>query len=225
MSDSIFLELKNVSKTYKTKNSSLSVIRNVSLKIKGGTFTAIVGPSGAGKSTLLYLMGLLLDLDIGDILINNINVSSLSDKKKSFIRNSEIGFIFQNYHLLPEFTALENIILPLYLKGTSYSKSKDKAITLLNEVNLLNRKDHRPSELSGGEQQRICICRALINEPKIILADEPTGNLDSNNSLIVMKLLEKLYKVHGASLIVVTHNESISKESDILLHMEDGSVL
>ncbi len=221
----VLLSLHNVVKTYFIKGQTLKVLDNVSLEFEEGTFTSIKGPSGAGKSTLLYIIGMLLKYDGGDIFLEGKKISEFSSRKKASVRNTEIGFIFQSYHLLPEFTALENILLPALLHGISKKEAEDRAMTLLGKVNLGNREHHKPSELSGGEQQRICICRALINSPKLILADEPTGNLDTHNTGLVIDMLEALCREYKNTLIMVTHNEQLAAKTDRCISLLDGKVV
>lgn len=220
----VLLSLHNVVKTYAIKGQILKVLDNVNLDFEEGTFTSIKGPSGAGKSTLLYIIGMLLKYDGGDIFLEGKKISEFSSRKKASVRNTEIGFIFQSYHLLPEFTALENILLPALLRGIPKKEASEKAMTLLGKVNLSNREHHKPSELSGGEQQRICICRALINSPKLILADEPTGNLDTHNTGLVIDMLEALCREYKNTLIMVTHNEQLAAKTDRCVSLLDGKV-
>jgi len=224
MNNNNLISLKNITKTFKSKDETLTILNNINLDIKKGEYISAIGPSGSGKSTLLYIMGLLLNPDKGEIIIKGTNALSLSDKKKSFIRNQLIGFIFQSYHLLPEFSALENIILPSILKGTSKTEALKKATNLLAKVDLLKRESHKPNELSGGEQQRICICRALINEPAIIFADEPTGNLDSHNASNIIDILENMIKEENTTLVLVTHNEKLAERATRTIKLLDGNI-
>ena len=223
--NSILLSLHNVVKTYSIKGQTLKVLDGVSLDFEEGTFTSIKGPSGAGKSTLLYIIGMLLKYDGGDIFLEGKKISEFSSRKKASVRNTEIGFIFQSYHLLPEFSALENILMPALLKGTAYKEAREKALMLLGKVNLTNREHHKPSELSGGEQQRVCICRALINSPKLILADEPTGNLDTHNTGLVIDMLEALCREYKNTLFMVNHNEQLAAKTDRCVSLLDGKVV
>ena len=221
----VLLSLHNVVKTYSIKGQILKVLDQVSLEFEEGTFTSIKGPSGAGKSTLLYVIGMLLKYDGGDIFLEGKKISEFSSRKKAAVRNREIGFIFQSYHLLPEFTALENILMPALLLGIPKKEATEKARALLSKVNLTNREHHKPSELSGGEQQRVCICRALINNPKLILADEPTGNLDTHNTGLVIDILESLCREYKNTLIMVTHNEQLAAKTDRCVSLLDGKVV
>ena len=218
------MSLVNLSKAYKIKGQTLQVLENVHFEIPRGTSLSIVGPSGAGKSTLLYLLGMLSTPDSGRIFLEGRDVSMLGSAEKARIRNRDIGFIFQSYHLLPEFNALENIMIPCQLLGISRKESRRRAMDLLEKVNLSQRAHHKPSELSGGEQQRICICRALINNPRLILADEPTGNLDTKNSELVEKLLESLCNEHHTTLVLVTHNEELAQRAQLKISLRDGKI-
>ena len=224
MSDTPILAFQSVTKTYAIKGRSLQVLDEVSLDIPRGSFTAIKGPSGAGKSTLLYIAGMLLAPDAGKVFIDGKEVETISSLERAKIRNRDIGFIFQSYHLLPEFTALENIVMPALLLGIPKKEAALRAAKLLEKVNLQNREHHKPLELSGGEQQRVCICRALINTPKLILADEPTGNLDTQNAELVVKLLESLCSEFHTSLVVVTHNDDLAERAHNRIRILDGKI-
>ncbi len=201
------------------------VLKEIDLDIFPGTFTAIVGPSGAGKSTLLYLMGLLEKPSAGEIHIRGTSCANISDSESARLRSKTIGFVFQNYHLLGELTALENILLPARLLSVPAEESSNRARELLERVNLRNRENHRPSELSGGEQQRVCLCRALMNRPTLILADEPTGNLDSQNATLVETLLESLTQDQKTALVLVTHNQALAARANRRVEMLDGRVV
>ena len=221
------LEAINLQKSYKISNNVLKVLKGVHLKIQEGEIVSIIGPSGAGKSTLLHILGGLDRPDEGKVILEEDNLYSLDDTKRAHIRNKKIGFIFQFYHLLPEFTALENVMLPgLICNGNkSIQKLEKKAGSLLDQVGLKKRLKHKPQELSGGEQQRVAIARALMNEPKIILCDEPTGNLDSETGKEIIDLLKDLNKKNKQTLVMVTHDESIAKMSDKTIHMRDGQLI
>jgi len=205
------------------------VLKGLSLSFDKGKYYALMGPSGAGKSTLLTLLGCLDNPDSGEIffqkdeIINN--YKDMSSDEKSHFRNSKIGFVFQFHHLLPEFTAFENVMMPALIQGQSYKKAMEKAGDLLKIVDVDIRKDHKPMELSGGEQQRIAIARALINNPDIILADEPTGNLDNLNSKNVMNLLLELREKFNLTLIIATHSSEIAGFSDKIIHLKDGKIV
>lgn len=207
------------------KYSSLTVVNNVSLNVEKGEIIAITGASGAGKSTLLHLLGALDKPDSGDVTINNINVFSLPGKKQAQFRNQHIGFVFQFHHLLPEFSAAENVAVPLWISGKGKAEALKQAAEMLDVVGLGSRLDNKPSELSGGEQQRVAIARALINKPSIIMADEPTGNLDSINANSVHNLFIELRNRLNQTFIMVTHNEELARMTDRVIVMKDGTVV
>lgn len=212
------ISAKNINKFYGT----LQVLKNVSLEINKAEVVAIVGASGAGKTTLLQLLGTLDKPSDGSITINNTEVASLSDKKLSAFRNKNIGFVFQFHHLLPEFTAIENVCLPALIAGVSKKEATQKAIELLELLGVMHRADHKPNELSGGEQQRVAVARALINNPGVILADEPSGNLDTNNAHELHKLFFTLREKLQQTFVIVTHNKDLANMSDRQLLMQDG---
>jgi lipoprotein-releasing system ATP-binding protein len=203
----------------------LHVLKGVSLSVAGGEVVSIVGTSGAGKTTLLQIMGTLDKADQGELTINHTRLSALGEKKIHAIRNKEIGFIFQFHHLLPEFTAIENICIPAYIAGESKEKTEEKAKELLGFLGLTQRANHKPAELSGGEQQRIAVARALINQPSIILADEPSGNLDSATAKELHNLFFLLREKFNQTFIIVTHNEELANMADRKLVMKDGMIL
>ena len=212
---------KNIYKRY----GSLEVLRGVNLEISKGEVVAIVGPSGCGKSTLLHILGSLDKADMGEIVINNTGLSLLSGNKLAAFRNKHIGFVFQFHHLLPEFTALENVCIPGWLAGRNKNEVKEKAEGLLKILGLVNRNENKPNQLSGGEQQRVAVARALINNPDIVFADEPTGNLDSANAEELHQLFFDLRKQFNQTFLIVTHNEELSQLSDRVLHMKDGLIV
>lgn len=212
------IELKNVKKSYGT----LDVLKGVNLKIKEGEVLSIMGASGAGKTTLLQILGTLDSADSGSILYSNENVDTYKEKQLAKFRNQNIGFIFQFHHLLPEFTALENICMPAWIAGVDKKEAEKKGIELLERLGLESKADKKPGEMSGGEQQRVAVARALINNPKIVLADEPSGNLDSVNALILHKLFMELKEEFNQTFVVVTHNKELSLISDRQLFMKDG---
>jgi putative ABC transport system ATP-binding protein len=216
------LELNAVSKSYE----SLSILKNINMEIKSGEFVAIMGPSGSGKSTLLGIAAGLDFPDSGTVKIDSVNLKELSEDKLSNMRSQKIGFIFQNFQLIKTLTAWENICLPLLFNGESKeSNFKDRAKELLEKVSLLHRMEHFPSQLSGGEEQRVAIARAFINNPKILFADEPTGNLDSKNGEAVMKMLRNLNRENRSTLLIVTHDPNVAKLADRVIEMEDGSIV
>ena len=212
---------KNIHFSY----NKLKVLNGVNLNINKGEFVSIIGASGAGKSTLLHLIGTLDTLQQGSLIINNKDVKSLTEKDLAVIRNQDIGFVFQFHNLLNEFTALENICLPAYLKGTSKLVAEEKGKELLNMLDLSNKAEMKPDQLSGGEQQRIAVARALVNSPSILLADEPSGNLDSKNANDLHTLFLKLNKELGQTIIVITHNLELSKLADRSLEIKDGKII
>jgi lipoprotein-releasing system ATP-binding protein len=203
----------------------LKVLNSVDLNIKKGEFVSIVGASGAGKTTLLQLLGTLDKVQEGSIVINGKETRYLSEKEVSKFRNKEIGFVFQFHNLLNEFTALENVCLPAYLNGTKRKQAEKKGLELLDLLGLSNRSKHKPDELSGGEKQRIAVARALINSPSIILADEPSGNLDSKNANELHQLFLKLNKENSQTIVVITHNKELAKIADRTLKIVDGKII
>jgi len=211
---------KNIYKRY----GSLEVLRGVNLEISKGEVVAIVGPSGCGKSTLLHILGSLDKADMGEIVINNTALSLLLGNKLAAFRNKHIGFVFQFHHLLPEFTALENVCIPGWLAGRNKNEVRGKAEALLKILGLVDRNENKPNQLSGGEQQRVAVARALINNPDIVFADEPTGNLDSANAQELHQLFFDLRKQFNQTFLIVTHNEELSQLSDRVLHMKDGRI-
>ncbi|OQX53247.1 MAG: ABC transporter ATP-binding protein [Candidatus Omnitrophica bacterium 4484_213] len=218
------LRTVNLSKRYKSGKAEVWALREVNLEIKKGEFLVIIGPSGAGKSTLLHLLGALDSPSSGKVFLDKLNISQISASQRAEIRRKKVGFVFQFYHLLPEFTALENVMLPTRVAGCRLRLARGKAKKLLEKLGLENRANHRPSELSGGEQQRVAIARALINEPEILLCDEPTGNLDSQTGERIVSILEGLNK-EGRTLVIVSHEQKIAQRAGRLLKMEDGGIL
>jgi lipoprotein-releasing system ATP-binding protein len=212
----------SVTKVYDSGPKKVTAVDGINLKIDKGETIAIVGPSGAGKSTLLHLLGGLDRPTSGSIRIDGEDIYSKRDAARSRVRSSKIGFVFQSYHLLPEFTALENVMMPALIRRDSDARVRAK--TLLDSVGLADRMDHRPGELSGGESQRVAIARALVNDPAVLLCDEPTGNLDSKTSGAIYELLAGLRSDSSISVIIVTHDESISSRSDRTIRMKDGRI-
>ncbi|MFY8172183.1 MAG: ABC transporter ATP-binding protein [Sphingobacteriaceae bacterium] len=217
----MLLVAKNISKSY----GKLAVLKSVDLSIAAAEIIAIVGASGAGKSTLLHLLGTLDNTDTGSIIFNGTDFTQLNDKALSAFRNQHMGFIFQFHHLLPEFTALENVCIPAYIAKENKADADARGLKLLTQLGLADRAEHKPSELSGGEQQRVAIARALINNPAIIFADEPTGNLDSNNANEINDLFLKIRKEMGVAIVIVTHNSALASIADRQLHMKDGNLI
>ena len=222
------VEIKNISKSYGSGHQRIDVLKKVSFEIAEKDFLIVVGPSGAGKSTLLHLIGALDTPTAGEVFFEQKNVFALRDRARSQLRNEKVGFVFQFYHLLPEFTALENVAIPslIYLRKKKFSKKEifDKAQALLDQVGLSQRATHRPSQLSGGEQQRVAIARALMNDPQLLLADEPTGNLDLHTGQKIQELLVKLNEEKGCAMVVVTHDQNWSHKANRVLTMMDGNV-
>lgn len=214
------VEVEGITKSF----GSLHVLKGINLKIKENEIVAIVGPSGAGKTTLLQIIGTLDFPQSGNVTIKGRNPFTLNDKERASFRNKEIGFVFQFHHLLPEFSALENVMIPALISKMSFEKAGKKAMELINFMHLSERKNHKPSELSGGEKQRIAVARALINNPSIILADEPSGSLDTQNKNELHKLFLELRNKIGQTFVIVTHDENLAKLADRVIHMNDGII-
>ena len=214
------IRAQNIHKAY----GKLQVLKGVDLEISKGEIVSIVGSSGSGKSTLLQILGTIEKYEQGNVVIDDVDVSSLSDKKLSNFRNQKIGFVFQFHHLLPEFTALENICIPAFIAGRNKKKAENEALRLMEIMGISERASHKPAELSGGEQQRVAIARALINKPAVILADEPSGNLDSDSSASLHKLFFALRKDLGQTFVIVTHNQELAAMADRKLIIRDGVV-
>ena len=215
------IELNNIDKSF----GSLQVLHNINLSIKKGEVVSIVGPSGAGKTTLLQIMGTLDKADKGQVIFNGQDISGLSQKKLSQFRNKHLGFVFQFHQLLPEFSALENIMIPAFIGGASRKEAEERARELLNFMGLDDRATHKPNELSGGEKQRIAVARALVNHPDVIMADEPSGSLDSHNKEELHRLFFDLRDKYGQTFIIVTHDEGLAQLTDRTIHMKDGNII
>ncbi|MEG0069619.1 ABC transporter ATP-binding protein [Cetobacterium sp.] len=225
MTKKIILELKNICKNYSTKNETLEIIKNLDLQVEEGDFISILGQSGSGKTTLLNLIGLLDSPTSGDIFINGEKIS-VNSSSVDLIRNKMIGFVFQFHYLLPEFTALENVMIPALTQDFSKKKEIEiKALELLNDVGLSHRANHKPNELSGGEKQRVAIARALINNPKILLLDEPTGNLDNETSEKIFNIFKQINDKKRQTIITVTHSRELSEISHKKLFLKKGIIL
>uniref|UniRef100_UPI00404A4022 ABC transporter ATP-binding protein n=1 Tax=Daejeonella sp. TaxID=2805397 RepID=UPI00404A4022 len=212
------LQARGIKKSY----GNLQILKGVDLDVKRGEIITIIGASGAGKSTLLHVIGTLDQPDHGTVRLNNVDVHTLSSKKMSAFRNEQIGFIFQFHHLLPEFTALENICIPAFIAGKSKKDAENKAFELLELLGLSDRANHKPNEMSGGEQQRVAVARAMVNDPAIILADEPSGNLDSNNAENLHHLFVKLRDTLNQTFVIVTHNENLANLADRKVLMKNN---
>jgi lipoprotein-releasing system ATP-binding protein len=222
MEKELLFEVSDIKKSYTiTKQNTLNVLKGINLKVYKGEIAAIVGKSGTGKSTLLHILGTLDRPDSGQYIFEDKNVFSFNDKQLAEFRSKEIGFIFQFHHLLPEFTALENVHIASLISG---NKDKSQSLNILKEVGLEDRVNHKPSELSGGEAQRVAIARALINSPRIILADEPTGNLDTENAESVIDLIFDLRKKFNQTYLIVTHNEEFAQRCDRIIKISDGRI-
>ncbi len=215
------LKAEHITKKY----GSLQVLKGVDIEINKGEIVSIVGSSGAGKSTLLHILGTLDKADEGAIWLNNQRIDQLTGKKLASFRNHHIGFVFQFHHLLPEFSALENVCIPAWIAGQKKKETTDRAVELLTTLGLQNRIENKPQELSGGEQQRVAVARALINNPSIVFADEPTGNLDSTNAKELHDLFVQLRNDFQQTFLIVTHNEELAAMSDRILHMKDGRII
>ncbi|MDB4925439.1 ABC transporter ATP-binding protein [Mucilaginibacter sp.] len=217
------ITIKDIGRKYIIGTEVIHALKSVSLTINKGEFVALMGPSGSGKSTLMNILGCLDTPTKGEYILNGINVSHMTDNELAEVRNSEIGFVFQTFNLLPRNTALDNVALPLVYAGISKENRQERAKKALENVGLGNRTDHRPNELSGGQRQRVAVARALINDPSIILADEPTGNLDTKTSIEIMGLLEDIH-TKGNTIILVTHEEDIALHAHRIVRMRDGLI-
>ncbi|ARP38715.1 lipoprotein-releasing ABC transporter ATP-binding protein LolD [Vibrio sp. SNU_ST1] len=217
-----FLQCNDIRKTYREGSLDTEVLKGVSFKIEKGELVAIIGTSGSGKSTLLHILGALDDASDGSVSFLGQDLASLSSNKQAKLRNQHLGFVYQFHHLLSDFSALENVAMPLLIGGEKPAKAKEEAQRLLDKVGLSHRVDHRPSELSGGERQRVAIARALVNKPALVLADEPTGNLDHNTALSIYDLMRELNREYDTAFLVVTHDGELAGKMDRQLHMQDG---
>lgn len=215
------IRAENIHKSY----GDVEVLKGISLEIKASEIISIAGASGAGKSTLLQILGTLEPADKGEIYFDSVKISSLSSRQIAALRNREMGFVFQFHHLLPEFSAIENVCIPGYIKGTGKKAALARAEEILDFMGLKHRLKHKPSELSGGEQQRVAVARALMNSPKVIFADEPSGNLDTDNAGELHEMFFSLREQFGQTFVIVTHNEALASRADRVIHMRDGMLL
>ena len=219
------LRVENISKVFTQGGKSLSILNNLNLKVEEGEIVALVGPSGAGKSTLLQAIGLLDKPSSGRVVLGGRDASRMNDSERTALRREYIGFVYQFHYLQPEFTALENVVLPQMIAGVKKKEAKEKADRLLTALGLADRLDHRPARLSGGEQQRVAIARALANDPKLLLADEPTGNLDPSTSADVFDILLQLVRKAGLGAVIATHNMDLADQMDRILEIKNGKLL
>ncbi|WP_133129347.1 lipoprotein-releasing ABC transporter ATP-binding protein LolD [Legionella yabuuchiae] len=219
------IDCRELKKSYYDGNRTIDVLAGIDFSIHKGDRLAVVGPSGSGKSTFLHLLGGLDKPSAGEVLIQGTNWQVLSEKKRCHLRNKNLGFIYQFHHLLPEFTALENVAMPLLLSGKSVPQAREEASNILNQVGLSAREEHKPSQLSGGERQRVAIARALIHKPQCVLADEPTGNLDHATAVKVFELMLDLNRKLQTALVIVTHDTNLAKRMDRVMHLQEGQLL
>jgi len=219
----MLISIQNLTKSYALGNTDIPVLHGINLEIEKNEYVAIMGPSGSGKSTLMNIFGLLDNPTTGEYLFNGINVNELDDDSLSGMRNKEIGFIFQNFNLLPRINALQNVELPLVYAGATASERKERALTALDRVGLTDRINHKPTELSGGQKQRVAIARALVTNPGILLADEPTGALDTKTGVDIMRLFDELHK-EGNTIILITHEQEIAEYAKRIIHIRDGII-
>jgi lipoprotein-releasing system ATP-binding protein len=218
------LELRAIDRTYRTSAGELPVLRGTDLRIAPGELVGLVGPSGSGKSTLLHTAGLLERPESGEVLLDGADCLKLSEDGRTAIRRKKIGFVYQFHHLLPEFNAVDNVAMPLMIAGVGRKQARQKAASLLDEMGLSERLDHQPAQLSGGEQQRVAIARALANDPRLVIADEPTGNLDPATTERVFATLIKMVREEGAGVLVATHNFTLTRHMDRVLTLRDGKL-
>jgi len=219
------IELKGVSKIYRLGSEDVVALDNINLSIEKGEFVSIIGPSGSGKSTLMHILGCLESPTRGDYYLEGVNIRDFSDSQLAYIRNKKIGFVFQNHNLLPQFSVLNNVALPLIYSGYDRKTMERMALSALESANLTNRHRHRPSELSGGERQRVAIARALVNQPSLILADEPTGNLDQRVGREIISLFARLNREKGVTIVLVTHDLNVAHSARRIVRILDGSII
>lgn len=222
----IILEGRNIRKTYSGKmgEDALTVLDEASISVERGVVASVIGASGSGKSTLLHVLGGLNRPDSGDVMWNGTSIYSMKDEELATFRNNQLGFVFQFHHLLPEFTAVENVMMPALIAGTAFSEAQHRAMELLDRFGIPSRAEHRPTQLSGGEQQRVAMARALMNHPELILADEPTGNLDEKNTEMLLGMLFRLREEENVSILLITHERDIAKRSDRVYRLSKGKL-
>lgn len=218
------IEVKNVIKKYVTGDIDFTALKDINLSIGKGEFTSIMGPSGSGKSTFMNILGCLDRMDSGSYFLNEQDVSNLSDNELAYIRNKEIGFVFQAFNLLPRMNILENVELPMVYSGISSKERRERALSALDKVGLSDRVKHKPNEISGGQKQRVAIARAIVNNPAVIMADEPTGNLDTKSSVEIMKIFQRLNN-EGATVVMVTHEPDIAQHTKRIVRFKDGEIV
>ena len=219
------IKITNLEKVYRTDEVETVALNKLTLEVKEGEFVAVMGPSGCGKSTLLNIVGLLDDPDSGSFMFNGIEVAKFNERKRAELRKRNIGFVFQSFNLIDELTVFENVELPLIYTGVKSADRKKRVEEVLDKVQIMHRRNHYPQQLSGGQQQRVAVARAVVNNPKLILADEPTGNLDTQNSEIVLSMLSRLHKELGQTIVMITHNPEAAAYSSRVVHMRDGVIV
>ena len=217
------IEIKGITKTYYTGGESLTALNKIDLRIETGEFTAIMGPSGSGKSTMMNILGLLDRFDAGTYFLNGQDVSNLTDNESALVRNKEIGFIFQSFNLMPRMTILENVELPMVYANVPKKERRERALKALDRVGLSNRVKHRPNEISGGQKQRVAIARAIVNQPSVLMADEPTGNLDSKTTLEIMRIFQEI-NAEGTTVVMVTHEPEVAEYTKRIVLFKDGEI-
>ncbi|WP_251861618.1 ABC transporter ATP-binding protein [Clostridium sp. Marseille-Q2269] len=218
------LIVKDIEKTYNTGEISFKALKGISLEIEKGEFTSIMGPSGSGKSTFMNILGCLDKMDKGEYILNGKNVTDLTETDLAYVRNKEIGFVFQAFNLLPRMTILDNVELPMVYAGLPLKERKERALSALEKVGLIERINHKPNEISGGQKQRVAIARAIVNNPSVIMADEPTGNLDTKSSMDIMRIFQNLND-DGSTIIMVTHEPDIAKYTKRIVKFRDGHIV